>query len=147
MAGQKDQTLLHSLSLENGMSLETHVLKWTCSINLSLEMNMSLETERGHNERHEPRDTPEPRDEPLSALPAATENATGPLTPTGPTLHKLLSSIIDWKAPPTKKPEFSFRWSTLAAKTNWEILQQYDMDLGHAITAQPFSTLTIGSKF
>jgi hypothetical protein len=36
---------LHSLSLENGMSLETHVLKRTCSINLSLEMNMSLETE------------------------------------------------------------------------------------------------------
>jgi hypothetical protein len=27
------------------MSLETHVLKRTCLINLSLEMNMSLETE------------------------------------------------------------------------------------------------------
>jgi hypothetical protein len=69
------------------------------------------------------------------------------LTPTGPALHKLLSTIIDWKAPPTQKPEFSFWWSTLAAKTNWEILQQYDMDLGRAITAQPFSTLTIGSEF
>jgi hypothetical protein len=43
--GQKDPTLLHSLSLENSMSLETHVLKRTCLINLSLEMNMSLETE------------------------------------------------------------------------------------------------------
>jgi hypothetical protein len=43
--GQKDQTLLHSLSLENGTSLETHILTWTCSINLCLEMNMSLETE------------------------------------------------------------------------------------------------------
>jgi hypothetical protein len=42
--GQKDQTLLHSLSLENGTSLETHVLTGTCSINLRLEMNMSLET-------------------------------------------------------------------------------------------------------
>jgi hypothetical protein len=42
--GQKDQTLLHSLSLENGTSLETHVLTRTWSINLSLEMNMSLET-------------------------------------------------------------------------------------------------------
>jgi hypothetical protein len=36
---------LHSLSLENSTSLETHVLTRTCSINLSLEMNMSLETE------------------------------------------------------------------------------------------------------
>jgi hypothetical protein len=43
--GLKDPTLLHSLSLENSMSLETHVLKWTCWITLSLEMNMSLKTE------------------------------------------------------------------------------------------------------
>jgi hypothetical protein len=40
----KDGSVL-SLSLENSMSLETHVLKRTCLINLSLKMNMSLETE------------------------------------------------------------------------------------------------------
>jgi hypothetical protein len=43
--GQKAPTLLHSLSLKNGMSLETHVPMRTFLINLTLEMNMSLETE------------------------------------------------------------------------------------------------------
>jgi hypothetical protein len=34
--------LLHSLSLESGTSLETHVLTWTCSINLSLETEITM---------------------------------------------------------------------------------------------------------
>jgi hypothetical protein len=35
----------------------------------------------------------------------------------------------------------------LAAKTNFKILQSYNMDIGRALRAQPFSTLTIGLEF
>jgi hypothetical protein len=35
----------------------------------------------------------------------------------------------------------------LAAKMNYEVLQSYNMDLGKAMQAQPFSTLTIGLEF
>lgn len=74
-------------------------------------------------------------------------SSAGPGGFTGIALAELLRSILYWTAPPTSVPEFSFRWSPLAAKTNLEILQRYDMDLGKALEAQPFSTLTIGSEF
>jgi hypothetical protein len=55
--------------------------------------------------------------------------------------------ILDWKSPPTSKPAFAFKWTTLAAKMNYELLQLYDMDIAAMIGDQPFSALTMGSEF
>lgn len=71
----------------------------------------------------------------------------GPGGVTGHRLDSLLRSILAWEAPPTQRPLFSFRFTELAAKKNWEILRNYDLDLGQALAAQPFSTLTTGSEF
>jgi hypothetical protein len=71
----------------------------------------------------------------------------GPGGFTGRGLQNTLSSILAWTAPPTHRPAFVFKWSALAAKTNWEILQSFDRDLHRALSAQPFSTLSIGSEF
>jgi hypothetical protein len=65
----------------------------------------------------------------------------------GPPLVDLLDSILQWTSPPMQKPEFSFCWSPLSAKTNWEVLQSYDLDLHKALQAQLFCSLTNGSKF
>jgi hypothetical protein len=43
--------------------------------------------------------------------------------------------------------EFRFEWSAAAAAHNWASLRRYDLDLGAALRAPPFSTLTIGSEF
>ncbi len=64
-----------------------------------------------------------------------------------PVLADLLNSILQWASPSTQKPEFSFHWSSLSAKTNWEVLQSYDLDLHKALWAQPFCSLTTGSEF
>ncbi len=71
----------------------------------------------------------------------------GPAGFTGRVLQDKLQSILDWTSPPTQKPEFSFRWTDLAARKNYEILQLYDMDIEAALSAQPFSALTVGSEF
>lgn len=71
----------------------------------------------------------------------------GPGGHTGVSLNRLLQSILQWTAPPTTRPKFAFRWTKLAAKTNWEILQRHGMDLSLALQDEPFSTLTIGSEF
>jgi hypothetical protein len=71
----------------------------------------------------------------------------GPGGVTGNELAKLLASILSWESPPTKCPEFTFCWSTAAARTNLEILRGYDMDISWALLSQPFSTLTMGSEF
>ena len=55
--------------------------------------------------------------------------------------------MLDWTSPATTKPEFSFKWTNLAAKKNYEILQLYDMDIAAALAAQTFSALTVGSEF
>ena len=66
---------------------------------------------------------------------------------TGAALGVLLISILAWTAPLTRCPQFAFRWSSLAARTNFEILCHYGMDLDAAFAAQPFSSLTVGSEF
>ena len=66
---------------------------------------------------------------------------------TGPRLQQALDRVLAWQSPATQTPEFSFRWTKVAAAKNLELLQSYDMDLGRALDAQPFSTLTIGSEF
>jgi hypothetical protein len=43
--------------------------------------------------------------------------------------------------------EFRFEWSADAAAHNWDLLRRHDRDLGAALRAQPFSTLTFGSEF
>jgi hypothetical protein len=35
----------------------------------------------------------------------------------------------------------------VAAWKNYKVLQSYNMDIGWALAAQPFSTLTVGSEF
>ncbi len=69
----------------------------------------------------------------------------GGLTSSG--LKHTLSSISAWTTPKTQHPSFAFRWSSVAAKTNLEILQSHYWDLQKALSAQPFSTLSTGSKF
>jgi hypothetical protein len=80
------------------------------------------------------RNTPLATDVALSASPSGAEvdmlpdpaPLGGPGGYSGPTLADLLDSILQWTSPPTQKPEFSFRWSPLSAKTNWEVLLLLD---------------------
>jgi len=62
-------------------------------------------------------------------------------------LQALLSSVLAWLTPPTSTCEFSFRWTKVAAWKNLEILRGYGMNVGRAVGAQPFCSLTIGSEF
>jgi hypothetical protein len=71
----------------------------------------------------------------------------GPGGHSGTSLHNLLDSIIAWQAPSTQRPQFSFRWTELAACKNWEVLQMYDCNLNRALRAQPFLSLSTGSEF
>lgn len=78
---------------------------------------------------------------------ATTPAALGPGGFSGSSLRHVLQSILDWQAPSTQRPSFSFRFTKLVAKTNWERLQSFNMDLGLALQDEPYSTLTTGSEF
>jgi len=71
----------------------------------------------------------------------------GPGRASGKELHTTLQSILSWTAPAMMRPEFSFRWTVLAAKKNLEILLGYSMNLAKALQAQPVSALLVGSEF
>lgn len=52
-----------------------------------------------------------------------------------------------WQSPMPTPPEFQFAWTQEAAEHNLAVLRCHDMSLAAAIRAQPFSSLSIGSKF
>jgi hypothetical protein len=83
---------------------------------------------------------------PLPSLPFPSPSATFPPLPP-PRLADALDAILAYRHPPTQPSEFRFEWSADAAAHNWELLRRHDRDLGAALRAQPFSTLTFGSEF
>jgi len=64
-----------------------------------------------------------------------------------PRFPDALDAIFKFSLPPTRPTEFRFDWSDDAADHNWAILRRYQLDLGAALTAQPYSALTFGSEF
>ena len=83
---------------------------------------------------------------PLPSLPFPSPLAAFPPLPT-PRLADALEAILAYRHPPTRPSEFRFEWSADAAVHNWDLLRRHDRDLGSALRAQPFSTLTFGSEF
>lgn len=69
-----------------------------------------------------------------------------PILPRG-RLPSLLQAILVDAGPPTHPSDFHFQWTPLAAAHNAAILRQFDYDIGRALRALPFSTLTPGSEF
>jgi hypothetical protein len=55
-----------------------------------------------------------------------------------------LDAILAYRHPLTRPSQFRFKWSADAAAHNWDLLRRYDCDLGAALRAHPFSTLTFG---
>ena len=62
-------------------------------------------------------------------------------------LHDILHDILSWESPQPLPTEFRFEWSNDAAQHNLAVLRRYHLNLDHAIRAQPFSSVTIGSEF
>ena len=62
-------------------------------------------------------------------------------------LHEFVTAILSTSPPLTSPTEFMFAWTPSAAAHNLAVLRRYDMRLGAAIAAQPFSTLSPGSEF
>ncbi len=83
---------------------------------------------------------------PLPSLPFPSPSAAFPPLPT-PRLADALDAILAYRHPPTQPSQFRFEWSADAAAHNWDLLRCHDCDLGSALRAQPFSTLTFGSEF
>jgi hypothetical protein len=83
---------------------------------------------------------------PLPSLPFPSPSAAFPTLPP-PRLADALDAILAYRHPPMQPSEFRFEWSADAAAHNWELLRRHDRDLGAALRAQPFSTLTFGSEF
>ena len=51
------------------------------------------------------------------------------------TLRIALDRALEWQSAPTQRPQFSFRWSMVAAAKNLAILKSYQFDLQQALAA------------
>ena len=79
-------------------------------------------------------------------LPRLLRGAVFPTLPVS-TLPDVFHAILDAPKPRTHPTKFVFEWTPAAAANNLAVPRRYAGDLRAALAAQPFSTLSPGSKF